>query len=192
MTLLIVGLILFLGMHSVYMLAPSVRLRLISKLGPQGWKGLYALIALIGFVLLVLGYADARASTTLVWLPPSGMAHLTALLTLVAFIFLVATYIPGSKLKAKVGHPMLLATKIWALAHLVSNGTLVAIILFASFLIWSVAGFAVSRRKDRAEGIQREGYWSRDAITVVVALVGYWLFAFHLHELLIGVKPFGM
>jgi uncharacterized membrane protein len=192
MTLLILGLILFLGMHSVYILAPAARLQLISKLGPMGWKGLFALVSLAGFVLLVVGYADARASTTLVWLPPTGMRHLSALLTLVAFIFLVATYVPGSKLKAKVGHPMLLATKIWALAHLVSNGTLVAMILFASFLIWSVAGFAVARRRDRAQGVQRTGSWSRDGITLVVALIGFWLFAFHLHELLIGVKPFGV
>lgn len=192
MTLLILGLILFLGMHSVYMLAPAARLQLISKLGPMGWKGLFALVSLAGFVLLVLGYADARATTTLVWLPPHWMSHLTALLTLIAFIFLVAAYVPGSMLKAKVGHPMLLATKIWALAHLISNGTMVAVVLFASFLVWSVAGFAVSRRRDRAQGVQRQGSWSRDAITLIVALVVFWLFAFHLHELLIGVKPFGV
>ena len=192
MTLLILGLILFLGMHSVHLLAPAARQQLIHKLGHNGWKGVFALVSLLGFVLLVIGYADARASTTLLWLPPHWMSHLTALLTLFAFIFLIATYVPGSMLKAKVGHPMLLATKIWALAHLISNGTLIAVILFGSFLIWSIADFAVSRRRDRAEGVQRQGAWSRDIMTLIVALIGFWLFAFHLHELLIGVKPFGV
>lgn len=191
MTLLILGLILFLGMHSVHMLVPDVRQQLLSKLGPYGWKAVFALVSLLGFVLLVLGYAEARASTILIWLPPQWTGHLNALLTLFAFILLVATYIPGSKLKAKVGHPMLLATKIWALAHLLSNGTLVSIILFGSILVWAIANYAVSKRRDRAAGLTRDGQWSRDVITIVVALIGYWLFAFHLHELLIGVKPFG-
>ncbi|MCC5825338.1 NnrU family protein [Alkalimonas sp.] len=191
MVLLLAGLVLFLGIHSSRMLAPEWRVARINQWGSLGWKGVYALISLTGFVLLVLGYSAARQSTGLIWLPPHWMGHLTALLTLFAFILLAATYVPGSWLKAKVGHPMLLATKIWALSHLLSNGTTVAVLLFGSFLVWSVACYAISRRCDRAENIQRTGLLSRDLASLLIGIVLFWLFAFHLHEQLIGVKPFG-
>jgi len=105
---------------------------------------------------------------------------------------LAAAYIPGNRIKARLGHPMLLATKVWALAHLIANGTLADLLLFGGFLVWAIADFAVSRRRDRAEGVTYPALGiGRDMAVLVAGLVGYVVFAFWLHGLLIGVRPLG-
>lgn len=192
MTALIAGLFLFLGIHSLNMLAPALRTRMVDRLGLIGWKGVFALISLVGFVLLVWGYGEARSEPVWLWQSPVWTRHLASLLMLPAMILLVAAYVPGTRIKARIGHPMLLATKIWALAHLAANGTLADLILFGSFLIWAVAGFVVFRRRDRAAGRQYPvAGVSRDIAAVVAGVVLWGLFAFHLHRLLIGIGPFG-
>ncbi len=192
MTALIAGLLLFLGIHSLNMLAPAVRNRMVSRLGLIGWKGVFAVISLIGFVLLVWGYGQTRSEPVWLWQSPVWTRHLASLLMLPAMILLVATYVPGTRIKARIGHPMLLATKIWALAHLAANGTLADLVLFGSFLIWAVAGFVILRRRDRASARQYPvAGIGRDIIAVVVGVVLWGLFAFHLHRLLMGVGPFG-
>lgn len=192
MTALIAGLFLFLGIHSLNMLAPGLRTRMVDRLGLIGWKGVFAVISLIGFVLLVWGYGQARSEPVWLWQSPVWTRHLASLLMLPAMILLAATYVPGTRIKARIGHPMLLATKIWALAHLAANGTLADLALFGSFLIWAVAGFVILRRRDRANGTQYPvAGIGRDIIAVVVGLVLWGLFAFHLHRLLMGVGPFG-
>jgi uncharacterized membrane protein len=192
MTALIAGLIVFLGIHSVNMLAPAVRDGMVQRLGLLGWKGLFAVISLAGFVLLVWGYGEARSAPVWLWQSPVWTRHLASLLMLPAMILLVAAYVPGNRIRARIGHPMLLATKIWALAHLFANGTLADLLLFGSFLLWSVAGFVIFRRRDRARGVQypRAGL-SRDVVVVGAGVLLWGLFAFHLHRLLIGVGPFG-
>jgi len=192
MAALILGLLLFLGAHSVRIFIPGVRTALIEKLGEMTWKGLFSVVSLAGLALIVWGYGQARMAPVWLWISPQWTYHLAALLMLLAFVLLAAAYIPGNRIKARMGHPMLLATKVWALAHLFANGTLADLLLFGSFLVWAIADFAVSRRRDRAEGVTYPALGlSRDLTVLVVGLVGYGVFAFWLHGLLIGVRPFG-
>jgi uncharacterized membrane protein len=192
MILLLIGLVVFLGTHSLRIFADGWRTQQVARLGEMPWKALYALVALAGFVLIVIGYGDARLAPVVLWTPPLWTRHVAALLTVPAFILLVAAYVPGTRIKARVGHPMLLGTKFWALAHLLANGNLADVVLFGSFLAWAVVLFIKSRRRDRASGTTYPALGaSRDAIAVVVGLVAWALFAFVLHVMLIGVAPFG-
>lgn len=193
MTLLILGLAIFLGTHSIHMLAPGFRQAGINKLGLWGWKGIFAVISIIGFVLLVMGYGEARQDPTWLYHAPTWTRHLAALLMIPAMVLLVATYIPGTRMKASMGHPMLIATKTWALAHLFANGGLHDVILFGAFLAWAVADFIVSRKRDRAAGTTYPAVGaSRDVIAVVLGLVLYGAFTMKLHVWLMGVAPFPM
>lgn len=192
MWLLIVGLVLFLGMHSSNLLAPGLRAGALSRIGVLPWKGLYALVSLAGFALLVIGYGEARMQPTWLWVSPVWTRHLAALLMLPALILLVAAYVPGSRIKARLGHPMLLATKIWALAHLLANGAVHEVILFGSFLAWAVFGFIVLRKRDRASGKHYPlAGISRDIAAVVLGVALWAGFSFYLHRMLFGVAPFG-
>ncbi|WP_425056755.1 NnrU family protein [Pseudomonas abyssi] len=193
MLLLMLGLILFLGMHSARLFAADKRASFIAAKGPLAWKGLYALVSIVGFVLIIYGYGQARMSPTWLWISPVWTRHLAALLTIPAFILIVATYIPGSCIKARVGHPMLLGVKFWALAHLIANGSLADLLLFGGFLAWATALFVVSRKRDRAAGVSYgKGKPVMDAVVVVVGLVAWAAFAFYLHGAWIGVKPMGV
>ena len=192
MTFLLIGLVLFLGVHLVRVFADDWRTRQIAAHGEGVWKGIYALVSVIGFVLLVYGYGVARADPLVLWHPPVWTRHLAALLTLPAFILLFATYVPGTRMKAAIGHPMLLATKFWAFAHLIANGNLADVLLFGGFLAWAVLLFVHSRRRDRAAGtVYAAAGFSRDVMAVVGG-TGIWaIFAMFLHAQLIGVAPFG-
>ena len=193
MLLLILGLILFLGMHSARLFAADKRASFIAAKGPLAWKGIYALVSIVGFVLIIYGYGQARMSPTWLWISPVWTRHLAALLTIPAFILIVATYIPGSCIKARVGHPMLLGVKFWALAHLIANGSLADLLLFGGFLAWATALFVVSRKRDRAAGVSYgKGKPVMDAVVVVVGLVAWAAFAFYLRGAWIGVKPMGV
>lgn len=191
MLALIVGLVMFLGVHSTGLFWPALRGQVMARRGPLPWKGGYALLSLIGLGLIVWGYDQARLEPVWLWVPPLWTRHVAALLTLPAFILLVATYLPGSHIKARLGHPMLLGVKFWAIAHLLANGTLADLLLFGSFLAWAVALFIVLRRRDRLSAVVRNGRGSRDALVVIVGLVAWVLFALYAHEWLIGVAPFG-
>ena len=192
MLLLIIGLILFLGMHSVRIYADGFRAEQVRKRGEKVWQGLFSLVSLAGFLLIIWGYGDARLDSQILWHPPVWTKHLAALLTLPAFIFFVAAYVPGTKIKATLGHPMILGAKLWALAHLLANGALVDVVLFTSFLLWAVLDFRTSRRRDKADGTRYTfiGY-SRDVIALVIGIVAWVVFALYLHGMWIGVKPFG-
>jgi len=192
MTVLLLGLLIFLGAHSVRIFADDWRTRQIARLGEGAWKGIYSLVSVLGLVLIVWGYGIARAQPQLLWTPPVWGRHLGGLLNGIAFILLAAAYIPGNSIKAKVGHPMVLGVKIWAFAHLLANGTVNAVVLFGAFLAWAVADFVSAKRRDRKAGtVYPAGSLSRDGITVIAGLVAWAAFAFLLHGWLIGVRPFG-
>ena len=192
MTLLILGLVIFLGAHSTRIFAEGWRGAQLARLGEKGWKGLYSVVSLVGFVLLVWGYGIARQDPVPLWTPSIGMRHLASLLTLVSFIFLAAAYVPRNAIKARLGHPMTLGVKVWALGHLLANHTLADLLLFGGFLVWAVLCFRAARGRDRAAGTVRPaGTAAGTALTVVVG-VGAWVaFALWLHGPLIGVRPFG-
>lgn len=192
MTLLVVGLVLFLGTHSVRIFADGFRSAQVARLGINGWKAIYSVVSIAGFVLLVYGYGLARESPTVVFVPPPWMRHVTALLTIPAFVLLAAAYVPGTRIKRAVGHPMVAGVKIWAFAHLLANGTLADVVLFGAFLAWAVFDYVAARRRDRAVGrIYPTGPVARDVIAVAIGLAAYVVFAFWLHAWWIGVRPFG-
>ena len=191
MTYLILGLALFLGAHSVRMLAGAWRDAQFARLGEARWKGTYSLISALGLGLIIWGYGQARLDPMVLWVPPLWTRHLAALLTLPVFVLLVAAYLPGSHIKAAIGHPMVAGVKLWALAHLLANGNLADVILFGAFLVWAVADFISARRSDRLAG---RSYpvccWTRDASVTAIGLLAWVLFALWGHAWLIGVKPF--
>lgn len=192
MTILIVGLILFLGIHCVGLVAPDWRQRRIASMGLGPWKGLFSLIALAGLVLIVWGFHLARLQPVLLYAPPEWLRHFNDLFTLIGFILVAAAYIPGNRIKARIGHPMVAGVKIWALGHLLAIGFLRDVVLFGAFLIWAIVAFAVLRRRDRHNGVAYPaGTLKMDIVTLVVAVVAWAIFAFALHGPLIGVSPFG-
>lgn len=193
MTIMIIGLLIFLGAHSVHIVAGDWRRAQIAKLGEGPWKGLYSLVSVVGLALAIWGFGMTRTDPVFVWFPPAGMVHLVALLMIPAFILLVATYVPGNTLRARLKHPMLLSVKIWAFAHLLANGRLGDIIFFLAFLAWATLAFRAARQRDRAmpdTGGPAATSLGADVATVVVGLVAYVLFAFYLHAWLIGVPVF--
>lgn len=192
MSFLVLGLVIFLGAHSVRIFAGGWRDAQIARMGENGWKGAYSLVSAVGLGLTAWGYGMAHLDSPILWPTPPWTRHAAALLILPAFILLVAAYLPGSRIKAAVGHPMVAGVKLWALAHLLANGSLADATLFGAFLIWAVADFVSARRRDRAAGRSypaRGG--SRDAGVLAIGVTAWVLFAFYGHVWLIGVKPFG-
>lgn len=188
---LILGLAIFLGVHSIRIFAEDWRSARRAAMGEMAWKGAYSLLSLIGLVLIVMGYGQARLSPTLLWVSPTWAAHLAALLTLLSFVLLVATYVPGNAIKQRLKHPMILGVKVWALAHLLANGTLADVILFGSFLAWAVLCFRSARRREPAPVMGRASPLAT-ALTVAIGLGAWAAFAMWGHAALIGVRPFGM
>jgi len=191
MTPLIAGLVLFLGLHSVRIVAEPWRESVIARIGRNPWRAVYSIVSLAGFALLVWGYGQARLDPVVVWSPPAWTRHVTSLLVLPAFVLIVAGNMRGTRIKAAVGHPMLLGTKLWAAAHLVSNGMLADIVLFGSFLAWAIVDYASSRRRDRAAGtVYPPGTSGRDATAIAIGTAAWFVFGFWLHAPLIGVRPY--
>ena len=189
---LIAGLILFLGVHSVRIVADGWRTQMLERAGESAYKGLYSLVSLLGFALIIYGFGVARETPVMLWTPPTGMRHAASLLTLVAFVLLAAAYVPRNGIKARVHHPMVLGVKSWALAHLLANGSAAHVLLFGAFLVWGVVDFIASRRRDRANGVQyAAGTVSGTGIAVLVGVIAWAAFAFKLHGWLIGIRPFG-
>ena len=187
MTLLMIGIIVFLGIH-VLPTVPGLRDRLVSRFGENGYKAFFSLLSIAGFVLLVYGFA--RAPVIQVWAPPSWTGWVAIVLMLPAFIFLVAAYLPG-EIKAKLKHPFLVAIKTWALAHLIANGDLASIILFGSFLAYAVYDRITLKRRQSTSliGVPNTGGPRNDLIAIVFGVVLYVLFLVWLHPLLIGTAP---
>lgn len=192
MTYLLLGLIIFLGVHSVRIVADDWRTKTRARLGALPWKGLYAAASLLGLGLIAWGFGLARQQPVQLWSPPQFMRHLTSLLTLISFVLLAAAYVPGNTLKASFHHPMVLGVQAWALAHLLSNGNLAHVVLFGSFLLWALLDFSAARRRDRVAGTRYPaGTAGGTGITIAVG-VGSWIaFALWLHGLLMGVRPLG-
>lgn len=192
MSYLILGLVLFLGVHSVRIAADGWRAAQMARLGENAWKGLYSLLSIAGFALIIWGYGQARLTPQVLWATPKGMAHLASLLTLIAFVLLAAAYVPRNHLKARLRHPMILAVKLWALAHLLANNTLADLLLFGAFLLWAVLDFRAARQRDRATPpAPLPASAAGTAATVIIGLAAWAGFAFWAHAAWIGVRPIG-
>jgi uncharacterized membrane protein len=190
MALLILGLVIFLGVHSIRIFANDWRRRQVAHLGEGPWKGLYSLASLIGLVLVIVGFAAARMNPVLLYAPPAWLRHLNIVFTLIAFVLVTAAYVPRNHLKEKIGHPMLAGVKAWALGHLLSIGMLRDVVLFGAFLVWAIVDFVASRRRDRVTRVvYPAGSLTGDVIAVVIGLVVWAAVAFWLHQLLIGMDP---
>lgn len=191
MAILILGLVVFFAAHTLATLPERRQAAMDRAGGEERYRGAFSLVSLVGLVLIVWGYASAPFVP--VWTPPVWTRHLALLLMLPAMIFLVAAYAPTGRIKARLRHPMLVAVKIWALAHLLANGDLASIVLFAVFLAWAVYDRISVKRRERAGLIAPPvaGPARNDAIVLVVGLIVYVVFLLWLHELLIGVSPIG-
>ena len=191
MALLVLGLVLFLGVHSVRIVADDWRSAQIARRGEKAWKGLYTLLSIIGFALIVWGYGQARTEPVFLWQPPLWTKHLASLFVLLAFVLLAAAYVPRNAIKARLHHPMVASVKLWAFGHLLANGTLADVLLFGGFLVWAVFTFRAARRRDRAAGtLYPPGTVRGTALTLVAGVAAWVVFALWLHAWLIGMRPF--
>lgn len=190
MTLLILGLLIFLGVHSVRIFAEDWRTAQRKQRGENAWKGIYSVASIAGFALLVWGYGAARQAPVLLWDAPAWARHPVALLMLVSFVLLAAAYVPRNGIRARLHHPMVLGVKVWALAHLLANSTLADLLLFGSFLLWAVLNFRAARARDRAAGTVYPAGTTAATLATVAAGIGAWaVFTFWAHRVLIGVSP---
>jgi uncharacterized membrane protein len=166
---------------------------MIERLGERKWKGLVTVLSIAGFILLIVGYDQARMTPIALWQPPIWTRHVALLLNLLAFILLAAAYVPRNIIKSKIGHPMVAGVKIWALAHLLANGNLADVLLFGGFLIWAVLDFRVSRRRDRMNAtVYPSAAMANSLLTLVVGLGAGVVFMLWLHVRWVGVSPLGM
>jgi uncharacterized membrane protein len=188
MTVLLAGLLIFFLIHSVSIVAPSWRDRTAASIGAGPWQGLYSLISIVGFVLILWGYGQARATPVVLYTPPPALKHLAAVLMIPVFPLLLSAYLPG-RIKTALKHPMLVSIKLWAFAHLLANGMLADVLLFGSFLVWAVADrISMKRRIQRPVPGAPPGRYN-DIIAVVGGLVLYVAFVSGLHAWLFGVRP---
>lgn len=188
MDILIVGLVQFLGIHSMRMIG-NVRANALEKFGPNGWKAGYSVASIIGFIVLVYGYGQARQTAPILYVPPSALQPVTWLLMWPAMILLVASQVPAGKIKAAVKHPMVLGIKVWAFSHLLVNGDLATIILCVSFLGWAVWNRIWWKR--HGDPVYADVSIRNDVIAVAIGTAVYLAFFLWLHTWLIGVSPIG-
>ena len=190
MSTLLAGLLLFLGIHSISIVAPGLRDRIAARIGTGPWKGLYALAATVGLVLVVRGFLPVRAVATTWYIPTAPMRWMAVLLMLVVFPCLLASHLPG-RIQSTLRHPMLVATKAWAFAHLLANGSSADVLLFGALLAWAVVErISLKRRPARPLPMAPAGPLN-DVIAVVTGLVVYAIFVGGLHRMLFGVAPLG-
>jgi uncharacterized membrane protein len=194
MLVLVAGLIVFLGIHSVSIFAPSWRIATIARMGELPWKGLYSLASGLGLALLIVGFGLARRDPVVLYTPPAGLRHLALLIMLPVFPLFLAAYFPG-RIRAATKHPMLVSVKLWAVAHLLANGTLADVLLFGGFLVWAIADRISVKRRSAAEAHQLRTAPPRplnDVIVIAVGLLIYVAFVFFgVHRWLVGVSPLG-
>jgi len=190
MEILILGLSIFLGMHSVLIVSPELRQRAVLKFGESAWKSLHGLVSLIGLALIVKGFGLARQAPVVLYTPPGMLRMVALLLMLPAFPLIIAAYLPG-RIKASMKHPMLVAVKCWALAHLLANGGLADVLLFGGFLAWAVFDrISLKRRPPLAIRTVPASPFN-DVIAVLLGLAVYALFIGWAHQRLFGVSPLG-
>jgi len=203
MALLILGLVLFLGAHSTRVFAENWRQATLERLGEKAYKGVYTLVSLVGFGLMMFGFDQVRWDSPVLWSPPVWAKHGSAFLMLVSLVLLACAHAPRNAVKAKLHHPMVLSVKVWALAHLLANPRLADVVLFGAFLLWSVLNFRAARRRDRLAAASLSAGEGSGALEPEVSSAATWraigigvvVWAILLsrgHAWLFGVSPLGM
>jgi uncharacterized membrane protein len=203
MALLILGLVLFLGAHSTRIFAENWRQAVLERLGEKAYKGVYTLVSLLGFGLIIYGFDQVRWDSPALWMPPVWVKHVAALLMLLSLVLLACAHAPRNAIKAKLHHPMVLSVKVWALAHLLANPRVADLVLFGAFLLWSVLNFRAARKRDRlAAALAQETGEAGTLLVPEVSAAATWravgigvvVWAVLLsrgHEWLFGVSPLG-
>lgn len=190
MTLMIIGLILFLGIHSARIFFEPVRVWAIDVFGRGSWRAIYTVLSLAGLILIVIGFVPAGANAGVVWVPPFALLHVSSLLTLLAFIFVAAAYLPAGRIKVLLKHPMTVGVLVWAMAHLLINGMSHEVVLFGSILVWSALVLIAALRRDRQMKLAfMAGPVRNDLFAIVIGAAVWALFVFYAHEWLFGVAP---
>lgn len=188
MDMLILGLAIFFGVHAISLLALGWRDRMVGRVGLRAWRRYYSIAAAVGLYLLIRGYGAARETDSLLYVTPPAFRYLAAILMLPAFTLALASVLRG-RIAARAKHPLLLATMLWSVAHLLSNGTLANVLLFGSFLAWSVAVRVSLEHRPQRPPIALAASATNDVIAIVGGLAAYVLVAFWLHARLFGVAP---
>jgi uncharacterized membrane protein len=191
MALLIVGIILFLGLHLLRVIAPGFRQSMIASLGENGWKIAYSVVSILSLIVLIYGFGQARQVTGMLYNPPVWMAHIAITLMLIALICLAASLLPAGHIAVRTKHPMVLSVKIWAFAHLLANGETSSVLLFGAFLAWGVILRISLKRRERAGELKLRPFVSGkfDVYAIVIGVVAWALLVWRVHEWLIGVSP---
>lgn len=181
--LMIIGMLIFFGAHLFTALFRDARAAIIGRLGENGYKGLYSIVSLAGFALIVIGWGDADIRA--LYSPPAFMRHVSFLLMLFSIILLAAAYAPAGRIAYAVKHPMLAGVKVWAFAHLLVNGEVRSVVLFGAFLAYAVIDRIAVKRRNAP--VREAGPVTNDLIAVVIGLIAYAAILFYLHPYIAGV-----
>ncbi len=193
MAILVLGLVIFLGLHSIRIVAADGRAKAIARLGEGPWKGVYSLLSLVGFVLIVWGFAQARPDAPLLWAPPVWTRHITILLMLFSLILLSAYGFKRSHIAVAVHHPMVWSVAIWSAGHLLAGGSAADVLMFGAFLVWAVADLFSAYGRDRKNAVvYPTPNWGATIGAIVAGVVLWGLLIGGLHLWLFGVSPLAM
>lgn len=185
MTTFLIGLLIFLGIHSMSVVALPLRNRIAAR-NALAWKGFYSIASVLGIVLIVVGYGELRTASTILYTTPFWMRYVAAALMLPVFVFFLASLLPG-RIQAALKNPLLVSIKTWALAHLLVNGALADVMLFGSFLLWAVAVRVSLKSRETRQYPRAPHSPANDAIVLVAGLALYAVTILWLHEWLFGV-----
>jgi len=193
MTILVFGLVVFLGLHSIRIFAEEGRARSIARLGEGPWKGVYAVLSLIGFVMIVWGFGEARGSAPILWVPPIWTRHVAVLIMLFSLILLAAYGFKQSHIAVAAHHPMLWAVALWSVAHLLANGSAADVVLFGAFLVWALVDLQSCYARDRVKGAPYPSPALGATVWAIVVGVVLWAALIGgLHLWLFGVSPLAL
>ena len=188
MTTLVLGLLVFFAVHSVAIVVPRWRDAMVLRLGLPVWQALYSLLSFAGLLLIIHGFAVARLAPVVLYTPAAAMRTIAMVLMVPVFPLLLATYLPG-RIKSAARHPTLVAVKLWALAHLLANGTAADVLLFGGFLAWAVLDrISLKRRPAKVGRAAPPRKWN-DLVAIVLGLALYALTIAWAHQRLFGVAP---
>jgi uncharacterized membrane protein len=190
MAILALGLVIFLGLHSTRIVAEDGRTKAIARLGENTWKSAYSILSIVGFALIIWGFARARFDAQRLWTPLPGARHATILLMLISMVLLAGYFFKRSHITAAVHHPMVWAVAVFGLAHLIANGSAADVLLFGAFFAWAIADLISSYARDRRNAVvYSEPNWGATIGAIVVGFMLWAVIAVWLHLWLFGVSP---